>query len=85
MEARVQKASSQGIMLKCPMLFMAQDLHPVVPFSFGQGGAPPDVPLASATFQQNRPVPSLSPRTGIHTPRVWHYGIVSGGLFAKLL
>lgn len=51
-------------------------------FSIGQGAVPPNVPLASHTFQQNCPVPSLSPRTGICTPRHWHYGIAPGGLFA---
>lgn len=51
-------------------------------FSIGQGGAPPDVPFACNTSQQNCPVPSLLPRTGIRTHRHWHYGIASGGLFA---
>lgn len=72
MEARVQRATNQGITLKCPVLLLPQDLHPVVHFSFGQEGAPPDIPFASTTFQQNCPVPLLSPRRDIHIPRLWN-------------
>lgn len=72
MEARVQRAPNQGIVSKCPVLFMPQDLHPVVHFGFGQGGASPDVPLASTTFQHNCPVPSLSLLADSHTPKLWN-------------